>query len=67
MNAIFPILRKNITSNLMFSATSNWQFSGSEITSLVAINLHAETINQFAIATKIFVNTTNTFAVTANV
>ena len=51
----------------MFSATSNWLFSGSEITSLVAINLHAETINQFAIATKIFVNTTNTFAVTANV
>lgn len=67
MNVIFSILRRNIESNLMFSATLNWQFSASKITSLLAITLHAETINKFAIATKVFVNTANTFAAAANV
>ena len=67
MNVIFPILRRNITSNLMFSANSNWLFSGSEITTPVAINLNSETINQLAIATKLFVSTANTFAAAANV
>jgi len=51
----------------MFSANSNWLFSGSEITTPVAINLNSETINQLAIATKVFVSTANTFAAAANV